>query len=371
MAKAAVLRAFLISGFLLALPGGLLPLWGYHVHPEFGTAGNYFLALGAGMAAGMALSRILIRRFSPGLLLTVGCILASVGLLMLAISAPPASVWYQALCVFVTGMAAGFINGAIFESLGEVWEADPAAVTLRGGIYMGAGSVAASVLLGQCFGGPTIGDTNASRLLAVSAVFPIVAAVAFRRISFGPGEAVAPVDESAARDRQTVMAILFGFLLFFQFANEWSIAGWLPVYLIDRLGMSPSGSMILLALFWAALTVGRMGTAALLKFFPHGRLLSISVFCALFGGTALAASDTRGGVVVGVLLMGTGFSAIVPLASERVAPRFSGYHPGYFSGLFMFAMSGGIFSAFVLGHLAGTVGLRVIPLTAMLGSFAS
>jgi hypothetical protein len=103
---------------------------------------------------------------------------------------------------------------------------------------------------------------------------------------------------------------------------------------------------------------------------PHGRLLGISAFCALFGGTALAASGTRGGVVIGILLMGAGFSAIYPLASERIAPRFTGYHPGYFSGLFLFAMSGGIFAAFVLGHLAGMTGLRVIPLTAMLGTCA-
>jgi hypothetical protein len=57
VAKAGVLRGFLISGFLLALPGGLLPLWGFHVRPDFGTAGNYFLALGAGMAGSMALAR--------------------------------------------------------------------------------------------------------------------------------------------------------------------------------------------------------------------------------------------------------------------------------------------------------------------------
>jgi hypothetical protein len=68
--------------------------------------------------------------------------------------------------------------------------------------------------------------------------------------------------------------------------------------------------------------------------------------------------------------MGAGFSAIVPLASEHIASRFTGYHPGYFSGLFMFAMSGGIFAAFVLGHLAELTGLKAVPLSAMLGSCA-
>ncbi len=158
-----MLRAFLISGFLLALPGGLLPLWGYHVHPEFGTAGNYFLALGVGMAGAMALARLLAGRCHADRVLTAGCFTASLALLMLTIAAPPAQVWYQALCCFVTGAAAGLINGAIFELIGAAWEADPAGVTLRGGIYFGAGSVAASLLMALCFGGDTIGDMSGPR----------------------------------------------------------------------------------------------------------------------------------------------------------------------------------------------------------------
>jgi len=377
VAKTGVLRAFLISGFLLALPGSLLPLWGYHVHPEFGTAGNYFLSLGIGMAGSMALSRKLAGRWRANGLLTFGCFAASLALLMLTIAAPPAQVWYQTLCLFVTGVAAGTINGGIFESIGAAWDADPAGVTLRGGIYFGAGSVAASLSMAQCFGGETIGDTSAARLLALCALFPAAAAIALRGIPATAPEVEAIERDDAAsdaasaaatRDRRTVLAVLFGFVLLIQFANEWSIAAWLPVYLVDRLGMSPEGAVMLLGFYWMALTAGRVGAVALLKVMPHGRLLGISAFCALFGGTALTASDTRGGVVVGILLMGAGFSAIYPLASERIATRFTGYHPGYFSGLFAFAMSGGIFAAFVLGHLAGMTGLRAIPLSAMIGS---
>jgi FHS family glucose/mannose:H+ symporter-like MFS transporter len=375
VARAGAVRAFLISGFLLALPGGLLPLWGYYVHPEFGTAGNYFLALGAGMAASMALARKLVVRCRAEPLLVTGCCAATLALLMLTIAAPPAQVWYQTLCCFMTGAAAGLINGAVLESIGPAWEANPAGVTLQGGIYFGAGSIAASLLMAQCIGGDAVGDTSATRLLAIGALLPAGAAIAFSRsrvtATITPAaETGVAANDAAMRDRRTVLAVLFGFLLFFQFANEWSIAGWLPVYLIDRLGISPAGAVMLLALYWMALTLGRIGAAALVRVMPHGRLLSISAFCALFGGTALAASDTRGGVVIGILLMGVGFSAIVPLASERIATRFTSYHPGYFSKLFGFTTSGGIFMAFVLGHLADVAGLRVIPLAAMLGSCA-
>ena len=47
-----ILCGLVVSGFLLALPGGLLPLWGFHIQPDFGTAANFFLVLGAGLVAG-------------------------------------------------------------------------------------------------------------------------------------------------------------------------------------------------------------------------------------------------------------------------------------------------------------------------------
>src|SRR5579862_5068215 len=98
-----VLCGFLISGFLLALPGGLLPLWGYHIHTEFGTAGNYFLALGAGVIGGGALAWRWSRRIPLARLLSAGCGIGSLALLMLSVAAPPAGVWYQAIALLVSG----------------------------------------------------------------------------------------------------------------------------------------------------------------------------------------------------------------------------------------------------------------------------
>ena len=131
------------------------------------------------MGAAMWLARMLARRFRPDRILAAGCFLAAAALAMLSVAAPPSTVWYEALCVLVTGAAAGLINGAIFESVGDAWEEDPAGVTLRGGIYFGTGSVAAALLMAQCV--TAIGYTTATRLLAISAAIPAAAAVAFLR----------------------------------------------------------------------------------------------------------------------------------------------------------------------------------------------
>jgi FHS family glucose/mannose:H+ symporter-like MFS transporter len=361
-----ILCGLVVSGFLLALPGGLLPVWGFHIQPDFGTAGNFFLVLGLGVIGGGALAQRLARRTPLERLLAGGYFTAALALLLLSVAAPPAPAWYRFLVLFVSGMAAGIMNTAVLEGVTPCYESNPATITLTGGVFFGAGSVLAALLLAQSFG-----EGGAARLLAVTAVIPAIAGVLASLLSIDTSRAVSEVSlRDSIEDLHSPLAILFALLLFFQFGNEWSIAGWLPVLLIDRLGLSPATAVTLLALSWGALMAGRIIVVKLLRVVRHGRLLGMSAFCALFGCTALLVAGSRFGVVVGLLLTGAGFSAIYPLVAERIASRFSYYHPGYFNGIFTFALTGGILAPFVLGHLAGDAGLKLIPLAVMMGSCA-
>ncbi len=360
-----ILRGLAVSGFLLALPGGLLPVWGYHIRSTYGLAANYFAVLCVGMAGGAALGIRLRKHYPVHRLLSIGCFGAALALLLLAVAAPSASFWYQALALLITGAAAGMINTAIFECLAPAWEANPAGIALSGGIFFGLGSVASAWLMSKC-----LDSMTAPRLFAMAALAAGGAGVLFGRVPlerYNPR--LLPVGD-AVKDLRSVLAILFALLLFFQFASEWSIAGWLPVFLIDRLGLSPETGVLLLALYWLALTVGRVIAARLLPWARHGRMLGVSAFGALFGCVCLMWSGTIAGIVVGILLTGAGFSAIYPLAAEKISTRFSYYHPGYFNGIFTFALTGGILAPFVLGHMAEAWGLQVIPLASMLGSCA-
>jgi hypothetical protein len=359
-----ILSGLAVSGFLLALPGGLLPLWGYHVNPDFGVAANYFLALGAGLTAGSILAIRLRGKYPLQHLLGAGCFGGALVLLMLSFAQPPASAWYQAFVLLIAGVASGVVNTTVFESIAPCYEADPAGITLTGGSFFGAGSVLAAWLMAHC-----LDEATPARSTALAALVPAAAGLMLSRLKMTRTPVkLLPIGETA-RDLRSVLAILFALLLFFQFANEWSIAGWLPVFLIDRLGMNPSNAVMLLVVYWLALTIGRLVTVRLLPVVRHGRLLAISAFCALFGCIALD-TDTNFGAVTGILLTGTGFSAIYPLAAEKIATRFTYYHPGYFNGIFTFAMMGGIVAPFVLGHVVAHWGLRFVPIAAMIGSCA-
>jgi len=360
-----ILAGLIVSGFLLALPGGLLPLWGFHIRPDFGTAGNFFLALGLGVIGGGVLSRRIVRTSSLPRLLATGYFSAAAAILLLSVAAPPARAWYQSIALLATGVAAGIMNTAVLEGVSPCYESSPATVTLTGGIFFGAGSVLAAFLMAQSFD-----EGGATRVLALTAVIPAMAGIFAGQFRIGGGALAEVSMTQSMSDLRSPLAILFALLLFFQFANEWSIAGWLPILLIDRLGQSPATAVSLLAFYWGALMLGRIGAVRLLRVVSHGRMLALSAFCALFGCTAMLAAGTRAGVIVGLLLTGAGFSAIYPLVAERIANRFSYYHPGYFNGIFTFALTGGILAPFLLGHLAADAGLRMIPLAVMLGSCA-
>jgi fucose permease len=360
-----ILSGLIVSGFLLALPGGLLPLWGYHIHPDFGTAGNYFLALGIGVASGSFVAQRLARRNSLQHLLASGCFIATLALMLLSFAAPPAQTWYQLSSLLVTGAAAGIVNTAVLAGMTASYESNPASVALLAGIAFGAGSVLSALLLSEAFG-----ERGGTPPLTFAALIPVAAAIAFVRLRI-PRRPVTEVPiQQAMRDLRSPLAIMFALLLFFQFGNEWSIAGWLPVFLIDRLGLSPNAGVSFLALYWLALMVGRIVASRLLSVVRHGKMLAFSAFCALSGCILLSAAGNKMGVVTGLLLTGAGFSAIYPLSAERLATRFSYYHPGYFNGIFTFALMGGILAPFGLGHIAVESGLRVVPLASLAGSCA-
>jgi fucose permease len=171
-------------------------------------------------------------------------------------------------------------------------------------------------------------------------------------------------------DFRSPAAILFGLLLFFQFGNEWAIAGWLPLFLVQRLGVNPATAILLLGVYWGALILGRFIMQAILPRVSHGKLLMSSVVAAMFGCVILTLTDNRFGAVVALLLLGGGFASIYPLVVEKIGIRFPNYHPGLFNGLFSLAVTGGLLSAASLGLWAHWLGIGVIMGLPLIGSIA-
>ena len=135
-----------------------------------------------------------------------------------------------------------------------------------------------------------------------------------------------------------------------------SIAGWLPLLLIRRVGLSPRRRSLDLALYWLALMAGRLGSVAILPRVRHGRLLFGSVAAALFGCVILYFTDNGFGAATGALFLGAGYASVFPLVSEAIGRRFPYYHPGFFNGIFSFALVGGLLAPATLGYAASRWG---------------
>jgi fucose permease len=154
--------------------------------------------------------------------------------------------------------------------------------------------------------------------------------------------------------------VLFALLLFFQFGNECSIAGWLPIFLIRRLGFSPSGALLLLAFYWLFLMTGRVAAVPLLPRVRHGKLALVSGALALFGCAVLFFTDNPFGAGCGVFFIGAGYASVYPLVIELIGRRFPYYHPGFFNGIFSVALFGGLLAPASIGYAAQAWGVGAV-----------
>jgi hypothetical protein len=300
------------------------------------------------------------------LLAVAGCALACAALLFLAaVPSPPAgSAWLRAGGLFALGAGAGLLNVALFHGISPRYQRDPAGTVVIGGAWYGIGCLAATLLVAGTFYAYTV-----TSILIFMAVVPGLYAGLYWRTRI---PAVAVTERSVREvlaDFRSPGAILFAALLFFQFGNEWSIAGWLPIFLIRRVPMSQSGALLILALYWTSLLVGRLLVISVLGRVRHTRLLMASVLAAIFGCLILFSTNNAFGAGAGAFFVGSGFASIYPLVTEAIGRRFPYYHPGFFNGIFTFAQVGGLIAPASLGYAAEYWGVGVVLGVPLIGTF--
>jgi fucose permease len=360
------LAGFFLSGSLLAFLGAVLPAWGYHRDPpDFTAVGNYFLSLAVGVVAAAALARRIMSEKGISFLLVFACVLSCLSLAYLAMVSPPVSPWWRVGGLLALGTGAGLLNMGLFYAISRGYQSDAASSVNRGGIWYGLGCLTATLLIAGTFYAYSVFN-----ILIFMAVIPAVFAVIYAGSSYSaPPEGTHPTFRQALQDFRSPGAVMFALLLFFQFGNEWSIAGWLPLFLIRRVGLSPKAALWTLALYWLFLLTGRLGAVAILPRVKHTRLLLSSVTAALFGCLILYSTNNGFGAATGAFFLGAGYASIYPLVAEAIGRRFPYYHPGFFNGIFSLALLGGLLAPATLGYVADSAGVGVVIGIPLLGTF--
>lgn len=349
----------------MAFPGAILPSWGYHLSYNFVEIGRYFLFMALGVVASAAVADRLAGAKGTRAVVLLGCGAAAASLAGLAFASPPVAWWWRAAGVAGVGFAAGTLNSSAFQALSQLYERDPAATVNMAGTLFGIGCF----LMAMLASGSILFYTSTSTLLLL-AIVPLFAAGLYYRRRFP--EPVAHIHKplrEVLTDVRSPGAVLFTMLLFFQFGNEWSVAGWLAVYLVHRVGVSPDSALEMLGVYWLALTLGRVGAQALLPRMGHGIILSGSAIAAIFGSLILAFTNNAFGSWTGLLLLGLGFAPIYPLVVEKIGHRFPNYHPGFYNGLLSFGITGGLVAPWLLGYAASFWGIQMVMLLPFIGAF--
>lgn len=349
---------------MTACLGAILPAWRYHIEPNFALIGTYFLCQNAGVLLAAMATLALLRRKGLAWGLVWGCVIGVAGFLVLAAFSPPAPAHWRMLGLFAVGFGAGMVNTAAFHAITPAYEIEPAVTLNLAGALFNTGALLSALVVAGAFFVYTVPS-----ILILLALVPGFAAMMYAKNRL-PGDAVVrhPAWNEVVRDFRSPAAILFAFLLFFQFGNEGAFAGWLALFLIQKLGVSPVTSLLLLALFWLALLVGRVAGQWLLPRVRHGRLLAGATLAPMFACLILSSTDNIFGAISGVLIAAGGFALILPLVIERIGNRFPYFHPGLYNGIFSIGLTGGLLAPATLGYWAHWLGIGVIMGLPLLGS---
>jgi hypothetical protein len=347
---------FLLLGVLLGLMGPMLVAWRYHLDADPRNIGLHFLALIAGYIAAVFVCRRL-RKLPIRWLAVVASVIAAADLIGLAFAAPPAPAVWRFAGLTVLGLAAGTLATSLLHSLDGI--------NLSGAsVWFGSGCFLATVVIGASY---SIGRDLLEMLLL--ACVPLVFLALFARDRSPLHDASKCLDAAQVRNVRIVATVLFSLLLFFQFGNEWALAGWLPLFLIRRLGSSPAAAIFALAVYFLCLVAGRWVAQSVLQVLSHRKMLLASIVLAMSGYLLLATTTTFSGAYTATVIVGLGFGPIYPLVAENLGNRFA-YRPGFYNGIFSIAITGGMAAPWLLGYVCQYFGMQYVMLVPAAGSVA-
>ncbi len=362
------IAGFLLLGVLVGLLGSLPIAWQYHIDTDPRLIGLHFLALNAGYVIAAAVAQRVLRRVSIRAVALVACGIGFVSLAALSFAIPPVLAVWRMLGLGFVGVAGGALGTAILYALEPFFSESPADLANLAGLLFGCGCLVSTLMIGiTYFAGSVQIETG------LLAIIPLIYFLVYAGNRFPPALAAVEAHAEENRVRQTlrslrsIAAVLFSLLLFFQFGNEWAIAGWLPLFLIHRLGANPDWAIFALAVYFLALLLGRLIARRFMTRVDHRRLLLGSTATAMTGYLLLSFTTSMAGAWIAAVVIGAGFAPIYPLVAEKLDDRFR-YHAGFYNGIFSIAITGAMSAPWLLGYVDSYFGIRYVMLLPALGS---
>jgi fucose permease len=364
MLFAAASTGIFVFGIVMAVLGTLfgLPEMRDRLHISLAQQGNMFLLLFLGIFAATLAAGPAIDAIGNKAILIVSSLLVATGMAGFAFAQSFGS---GALPAILLGCGGGGLNTSTNALVSDLFGEKRGSMLNLLGIFYGIGALCiplfAAAITGHFAIAPQLlfcgGLAAICGLLFALMRFP--AAAAAQSFSWNDAFAVARYPG----------VLVLGFLLFCQSGDEASIAGWTSTY-VGEAGVRAQTATLILACYWAALMIGRLFVARLLRTVSKEQMVLASGIGALVGAAILLTSNSLQMLIVGVLVIGFSYAGIFPTALAIAGDAYQKMAGTVFGLVIAIALVGGMWFPWAVGQISQKWGVRygmVVPLLGAVG----
>jgi FHS family glucose/mannose:H+ symporter-like MFS transporter len=263
------------------------------------------------------------------------------------------------------GLGGGGLNTCTNALVSELYGDERGPMLNALGIFFGLGALFVPLL-----GASIEGRFTINQLFLFCATLSGICVLAYAVMSFPPASAT---QEFSWRDTLGVAkypgVLLLGFILFCEAGDEASIAGWTSTY-ANVNGFAPRIATLVLAGYWAALMLGRMLAAALLRAVGKIQVVMGCAAIAALGGIILLRATSLPLLVLGIALIGFSYGPIFPTTLAIAGDRYSKDAGTIFGLLFSIALVGGMAFPWAVGQASEHLNVKTGMLVPLLGAAA-
>ena len=351
--SAAAYAGMFVVGIVMALLGAILPALADHLQFSTADIGTLFLVMNGAMLASVSVLGLAIDRFGMKPPMALGPLFVAAALVIVARAGAFANLLPA---VILLGIGGGAVNSATNTLVADLHE-DPrrksAALNVLG-VFFGFGALFLPFLIGTLLAWFSVG----SLVLGVAALCSLAGIYAAVLPFPAPKQGHALPIADMPRFLRSPLVLSLAYLLFFESGVEFTLGGFISVFVKQEFALSLAAIAWILAGYWASIMIARalLGRIAL-----HGSPHRIVTWCALgaCAGAILAALAPSAGVAAfAVTLTGLSLAGVFPTVLGIAGARFESHSGTVFGILFTVGLSGGMTLPWLAGHIGAALGLR-------------
>jgi fucose permease len=351
--SAAAYSGMFVFGIVMALLGAILPSLAERLRFDAAAIGTLFLVMNGAMLVASLILGLAMDRFGMKPPMLAGPLLVSGALVLIVRSIAFADLLPA---VAVLGVGGGALNGATNTLIADLHD-DPrrkGAALNRLGIFFGIGALFLPFAIGAL-----LASLSLEALLLVAAALCAAVGVFAAALRFpAPKQRHALPVREMPRFLRSPLVLVFAAMLFFQSGVEFTMGGFVSTYLREVGGFTVGAAAWILAGYWAAIILARIGLSRPAFAADPYRVLRWCASGALAGSLLIAATPAPAVAAAAVVLAGWSLAGVFPTALGIVGARYQTHSGTVFGILFACALTGGMTLPWVAGRIGASIGLR-------------